>query len=232
MLVQDPENRAGLKPEFYPTEALVTRPSVDFRASEGIRRIAVLNPANSPHNTAAMLLHTNLSRNIALGFGFRTLQNGLLDVQHPWKAILPICKDCMLDDVHFESEEVQTIEKKDLSSITIEGVKIGIDISQQSWWARTSRNIIVSIVGMDTTQEALHKSTFADSKEGQTAIESLEHTSFGSTDNETKEEMTTRSMFRKLARASSDHPSIVVGIDYGTTYSGTLKLCLKFSVIL
>jgi hypothetical protein len=55
----------------------------------------------------------------------------------------------MLGYVRFESEEGRTVDKKNLPSITINDVKIEIDIVQQSWWARTSRNIILSILALN-----------------------------------------------------------------------------------
>jgi hypothetical protein len=146
LLLQDPDNLANLDgtPELYPPGALIEEPSVILKETEMVKRIAVLNPLNSLDNTIAIVLPTKLSQNIALKFGFKTLQSGLPDVQHPWKTIVPISKDCLLEDVWSGVMERQPIEDEDISGVTIDEVYIRVEIVQQSWWARTSKNILIS----------------------------------------------------------------------------------------
>jgi hypothetical protein len=60
---------------------LIGDPSVTYEDTEEQKRMVVLNPLKAGHNKIVMLLPAVFSQNVALVFGFRTLQSGLPDVR-------------------------------------------------------------------------------------------------------------------------------------------------------
>jgi len=142
VLLKDADDYIDLDelPTFYPSEAIVANPSVDFKQNGSVKRVAVLNPVNSIDNIVTIILLIKLSQNIVLRFGLNTLQSGLLDIQHPWKIITPISKSCVLEEMVLQAYK----ERQDVSEIIIDEVCIQIEIDQQTWWARTSSNVLIS----------------------------------------------------------------------------------------
>jgi len=145
VLVTDTHNFVEQKAtsELYPPEGLVDKPSVIFEDTTVARRIMVLNPLKGRHNRVAMVLPTKLSQNIALIVGFRTLQSGLPDVRQPWNITVPISKDHLPKDIWSDVEEPPPSKSTEVSKIMIDGVSVSVEISQQSWWAKSSRNILI-----------------------------------------------------------------------------------------
>jgi hypothetical protein len=129
----------------HPPGATVANPSVDFKKIGHSKCLAVLNPVKSIDNTVSLALPTKLSQNIALRVGIDTLQSGLLDVQHPWKIINPMSKGCLLEEMALQTVE----ERRDVSEVTIDEVRVRVNIVQQTWWARTCWNILISFSRAD-----------------------------------------------------------------------------------
>lgn len=78
---------------IYPREARVAKPSVGFAENGKVKRITVVNPANTSNRAVAIVIPTTLSMDLAVDVGFHTLPNGLLDVQNPWAVINAVSKD-------------------------------------------------------------------------------------------------------------------------------------------
>ena len=146
VIVRDPHSLAVLDgtPELYPPGALIDDPSVTYKDTKKGKRIVVLNPLKAGHNRIAMLLPAVFSQNVALVFGFRTLQSGLPDVRQTWNVVARMHKNQTLAEVWSDVKEPPPSKSVEASKITIDGVCISVEIGQQSWWARASRNILIS----------------------------------------------------------------------------------------
>ena len=162
VLVRDPYNFAKLDKtsEVYPRGALIEKPSVTIKDTAVTRRIMVLNPLKAGHNSVAILLPTRLSQNVALIFGFRTFQSVLPDMHQPWNITVPISKDHSLRDIYFDVEEPPLSPGAEISKITIDGVCISVEIAQQSWWAKTSRNILIDLSPVLVKQKSKGKLSY------------------------------------------------------------------------
>jgi hypothetical protein len=146
-LLKDPSDFSKVDEilELYSREALVESSIVDVRDSMVARRISVLNPLKGRQNSVAMLLPTKLSVNIALVFGFTTLENGSPDVHHSWSVFVPIKKQHSLQDLWSEVQERPPSKGIDSLQIKIDRVSISVVVSQPYWWARTCREATISL---------------------------------------------------------------------------------------
>jgi hypothetical protein len=131
--------------DIYPLETLVIVPSVKFKAPANVRRLAVLNPAHSPNKTSTILMPSELTRDFAIDIGYSTTENGLFNLRDPWTSVSSISKNCELRKLQPNGDREHLLKANTSSSITVDGVKVEVIVTQQCWWARTSRNLLISL---------------------------------------------------------------------------------------
>ena len=147
VLLRDRHHLASLDgpPEIHPAKALVPEPLLNFKDMKDTRELFVLNPLK-PSYRVAIMLPTKSMGNIALIFGFATLKNGLPDLPHTWIVLLKMPDQQSLEEVWSSVTEPPLPQAAEAAQIIIDRVCISAKITQQSWWARTSQNVSISVI--------------------------------------------------------------------------------------
>lgn len=109
-----------------------------------MKRIAVLNPAKVEDKTVTLLIITTLSRDTALVIGFSTLDNGLMDVQDPWCTVAAASKISHTKVPSVAQCNMTLLALSQPSEVIIDQLKVRVEIVQQAWWLKTSRNVLIS----------------------------------------------------------------------------------------
>jgi hypothetical protein len=145
VLLRDPNGftNLGINPELYPRGALVDEPILSNKGRVDAREILVLNPLKAGHHKVVTLIRTNLSQNVALVFGSRTLQSGSPDLGQFWNVVAGIDKDQTLEDIWSNIRGPSLAESREDSEVVIDGVSILTRIGQATWWASASREFYI-----------------------------------------------------------------------------------------
>jgi len=119
---------------IHPREADVRDLGVGFVATRKIKRIAVVNPANSNTKAVTVIIPTPLSQDIVLKIGFFTLENGLLDVQNPWTMISPVPKNALREGLSLDkTSNASIVVPPGASELVIGQTQVRVEVVQQTW---------------------------------------------------------------------------------------------------
>jgi hypothetical protein len=133
--------------QIYPPEALIDG-SPDMEVGM-IRKIADLDPLKTAHNSAAVLIPTKLSHNIALMVGLKAMRSGLPDISRPWLVMISISENVQLENAWFDGMALQPHnDNKESANIKIDEVGISALFTPQPWSTRSHRAIVVSCVSL------------------------------------------------------------------------------------
>jgi hypothetical protein len=106
----------------------------------------VLNPLKAGHNRIVMLLPAvrSILAECRFDIWFQTPAERITGRAADLEFIAQMHENQTLAEVWSNVKEPPPSKSVEASKITIDGVCISVEIGQQSWWARASRNILIS----------------------------------------------------------------------------------------